>query len=63
MGAYTAFLDLSLAISGPVLGLVARGFALPPVFLATVIAALTAVIIAWRLADQKAVGRVEPQRR
>ena len=30
MGAYTAFLDLSLAISGPVLGLVARGFGLPP---------------------------------
>jgi hypothetical protein len=49
-------------ISGPVLGLVARGFGLSPVFLATVIAALTAVILAWRLADQKAVGRVEPQR-
>jgi hypothetical protein len=46
-----------------VLGLVARGFGLPPVFLASVIAALTAVTIAWRLADQKAVGRVEPQRR
>jgi MFS family permease len=50
MGAYTAFLDLSLAVSGPVLGLVARGFGLPAVFLASVFAALAAAVIAWRLA-------------
>jgi MFS family permease len=49
MGAYTAFLDLSLAVSGPTLGLVARGFGLPAVFLVSVLLALVAAAVALRL--------------
>jgi MFS family permease len=54
MGAYTAFLDLSLAVSGPLLGLVAGGFGLASVFLVSVLAALVAAVISLRLATRSA---------
>jgi len=49
MGAYTAFLDLSLGFSGPVLGLVAGGAGLGAMFPASTLAVLCAVPIAIRL--------------
>ncbi|WP_199727885.1 hypothetical protein [Corallococcus sp. CA049B] len=52
MGAYTAFLDLSLGLTGPVLGIVANGAGLGAVFLVStlVVAASAAVILARSLA-------------
>jgi len=49
MGAYTAFLDLSLGLSGPVLGLVAGGAGLGAVFLASTLAVLCSAAVAIRL--------------
>lgn len=48
MGAYTAFLDLALGVSGPLLGLVAGAAGLEAAFLCSAIAALAAVPIALR---------------
>jgi len=48
MGAYTAFLDLSLGLSGPLLGLVAGAASLEAAFLCSAVAALAAVPIALR---------------
>jgi MFS family permease len=49
MGAYTAFLDLALAVSGPALGLIASWAGLSAVFLASAAAALGAAAVAMRL--------------
>jgi predicted MFS family arabinose efflux permease len=49
MGSYTAFLDLSLAVSGPGLGLVANGVGLSAVFLVSASFALSAAALAMRL--------------
>lgn len=49
MGAYSAFLDLSLGISGPVLGLIASATALNTVFLVSTVVVLTAAPMAVRL--------------
>jgi MFS family permease len=49
MGAYTAFLDLSLGLSSPALGLVAGGFGLGAVFLASALVVLGSAAIAVRL--------------
>lgn len=46
MGAYTAFLDLALGVSGPLLGLVAGAADLETTFLCSAIAALAAVPLA-----------------
>jgi MFS family permease len=46
MGAYTAFLDLSLGLSGPLLGLVAGAATLEAAFLCSAAAALAAVPLA-----------------
>ena len=48
MGAYTAFLDLALGVSGPLLGLVAGAARLEAAFLGSAVAALAAVPIALR---------------
>ena len=68
MGAYTAFLDLALGVSGPLLGLIASGAAIGAVFLVGALFTLAALPIALRLllsphqgdADEKlrAVDRV-----
>jgi MFS family permease len=49
MGAYTACLDLSLGISAPMLGLVARGAGLSAVFLVSALLVLCATPIALQL--------------
>jgi MFS family permease len=49
MGAYTACLDLALAISGPVLGLVAAGAGLSAVFVVSAVIVLCSTAIALRL--------------
>jgi MFS family permease len=48
MGAYTAFLDLALGVSGPLLGLVAGAAGLEAAFLCSAVAALSALPIAFR---------------
>jgi hypothetical protein len=49
MGAYTAFLDLSLGVASPALGLIAGGAGLGTVFLASTLVVLCAAAIAMRL--------------
>ena len=49
MGAYTAFIDLSLGFGNPALGLVAEKAGLNAVFLVSALAALCATVIAMRL--------------
>jgi MFS family permease len=49
MGAYTAFLDLSLGVTGPALGLVAGWAGLNAVFIASAAVVLCAAIVALRL--------------
>jgi len=49
MGAYTAFLDLALGITSPILGLIASGAGIGAVFLASTLAVLGAAVIAVRL--------------
>jgi MFS family permease len=46
MGAYTAFLDLALAIASPLLGLIARSAGIGTVFLASAILVLSAATVA-----------------
>jgi predicted MFS family arabinose efflux permease len=49
MGTYTAFLDLSLGLSSPALGLVASGIGLGNVFLVSTLVVLTALAVAIRM--------------
>jgi len=49
MGSYTAFLDLSLGVTGPALGLVAGWAGLNAVFLASTAVVLCAAVVALRL--------------
>ncbi|TFW08145.1 MFS transporter [Oxalobacteraceae bacterium OM1] len=49
MGAYTAFLDLALGVSGPVLGWIASGAGIASAFLASALMVLGATMIAVRL--------------
>ena len=49
MGAYVAFLDLSLGATGPVLGAAAGAWGLPSVYLGGAVAALASFFVAWRL--------------
>jgi MFS family permease len=59
MGAYTAFLDLSLGLSSPVLGLVAGSAGLGAVFLVSAVVVLGAVGIAWWLVRTPPLGTHE----
>jgi hypothetical protein len=50
MGAYTSFLDLSLGLTGPVLGLVADHAGLSAVFLVSTLVVLSSAAVAvWFL--------------
>jgi hypothetical protein len=49
MGAYTAFLDLSLGFSAPVLGQIAGWFGLDAVFLVSTLIVLGSAAVAIRL--------------
>ena len=49
MGAYTAFLDLSLGVANPALGLVANRAGLGAVFLVSAVVVLAAAVVAVRL--------------
>ena len=49
MGAYTAFLDLALGLANPALGLVAGGFGLSAVFLASALVVTCSAAVAVRL--------------
>ena len=49
MGAYTAFLDVALAIASPALGLIAAAASLGTVFLISALAALGAAVVAMRM--------------
>lgn len=49
LGAYSAFFDLSLGITGPVAGLIVSGFGYSAIFLFASLAAAIAVSIAWAL--------------
>ncbi len=49
MGAYTAFLDLTLALASPVLGLIAGVAGIGSVFLTSAVVVLCAAAIALRL--------------
>jgi MFS family permease len=49
MGTYTAFFDLGIGISSPVLGLIAGGTGLRSVFLASAVVVLCAAVIAMHL--------------
>ena len=53
MGAYTAFLDLSLGASGPLLGLVAASAGIGSVFLAGAFAAVVAIPIALAVSSRR----------
>ncbi|PWT89834.1 MAG: arabinose transporter [Acidobacteria bacterium] len=55
MGAYTAFLDLTLGLANPVLGLVASGFGLRAVFLVSAAVVMGATAMAVRLMKASAV--------
>ncbi|MDQ3821155.1 MAG: arabinose transporter, partial [Acidobacteriota bacterium] len=55
MGAYTAFLDLSLGLASPVLGLVAGGFGLGAVFLASALIVTCSAAVAVRLLNTRHV--------
>jgi MFS family permease len=54
MGSYTAFLDVSLGVTGPALGLVAGWAGLRMVFVASTAAILCAVVAAFRLMSLRA---------
>ena len=49
MGAYTAFLDLSLGLASPALGLIASVGGLGAVFLVSTLVVLCAAVVAVRL--------------
>jgi len=49
MGAYTAFLDLTLALASPLLGLIAGVAGIGSVFLTSAVVVLSAAVIAMRL--------------
>ena len=49
MGAYTAFLDVALAVASPALGLIAAAASLGTVFLISALAALGAAVVAMRM--------------
>lgn len=55
MGAYTAFLDLALGLGNPALGLVAGGFGLGAVFLASALVVMCSAAVAVRLLNARHV--------
>jgi len=60
MGAYTAFLDLALGLANPALGLVAGGFGLGAVFLASALIVTCSAAVAARLLNAPTVAFKTP---
>ncbi len=60
LGAYSAFLDLALGITGPVAGLIASGFGYPTIFLAAAVAVLAGVGMAYGLQQQAMRQALQP---
>ena len=56
MGAYTAFLDLTLALASPLLGLIAGVAGIGSVFLTSAVVVLCAAVIAMRLLTPSIAG-------
>lgn len=54
MGAFTAFLDLALGVSGPLLGWIASGAGIASVFFASALTVLGATVVAHRLGQVRA---------
>jgi MFS family permease len=63
MGAYTAFLDVALAVASPGLGLIAGATGLSTVFLASTLVVLCAAAIAVRLLYARSTVRSMPTSR
>lgn len=57
MGAYTAFLDLSLGLASPALGLVASGGSLSAVFLVSTLVVLSAGVVVVRMLKPPTITR------
>jgi predicted MFS family arabinose efflux permease len=49
LGAYSAFLDLALGVTGPIAGYISSGFGYPAIFLAAAMSVLTGFLIAFGL--------------
>jgi MFS family permease len=58
MGAYTACLDITLGVSGPLLGLIASGAGLASVFLVSALVVLGSALIAFLLLKQRRPKRI-----
>jgi MFS family permease len=63
MGAYTAFLDLTLGLASPVLGLVASVGDIGSVFATSAVVVLCAAAVAMRLLGPRSGVRLEPRTR
>lgn len=61
LGAYSAFLDLSLGITGPVAGLIVTGFSYAAIFLFAALGALAAIGISMLLRRQEAHAAGAPE--
>jgi len=57
MGAYTAFLNLALGVTSPILGLVASGMGVGAVFLASTVAVLGVAVVAIRLLTSQPIHK------
>ncbi|MDE1172239.1 MAG: MFS transporter [Parvibaculaceae bacterium] len=60
LGLYSVFVDVSLGITGPVVGLFVNGFGYPSVFLVAAIAALASTLLSITLYRQTKRGRHHP---
>jgi len=49
LGAYSAFLDLALGVTGPVAGYISNGYGYPSIFLSAALAVLIGFMIAFGL--------------
>jgi MFS family permease len=63
LGAYSAFLDLSLGITGPVAGLIVAGFSYPAIFVfaAMSAAAAMAIVLALQRSASTVAGQAAPR--
>jgi predicted MFS family arabinose efflux permease len=57
LGAYSAFLDLALGVTGPIAGYISSGFGYPAIFLAASLSVTMGLLIAFGL--QRAATRAE----
>ncbi|MDX3983881.1 MAG: MFS transporter [Achromobacter sp.] len=60
LGAYSAFLDLALGVTGPIAGYISSGYGYPPIFLSAALAVVMGFVIAYGLqrhASRQAVAQ------